>query len=151
VNIPSFVPHHNASPPPSESDIPPGVPEDWKRESRKFRPHWKKVLDWLAHTGRVVTICVSICTGTIAIHGYVKALELKDFVRDAVVEVVAETDVETRARLQILETRMAGVPEWRGTTTELDHHQDYRLQELERRANNCEQQQAFSALVAKRR
>jgi hypothetical protein len=99
----------------------------------------------------VVTICVSLCTGTIGIHGYIKALELKDLVRQAVVEVVTETNGETRARLQILETRISGVPEWRGTTTELDHHQDYRLQELERRANNCEQQQAFSAFVAKRR
>ena len=149
---PSFVPRRNADPPPSESDIPPGVPEDWKKESRKFRPRWRKAFDWLTHAGRMVTICISICTGTVAIHGYLKALELKDLVKHAVVEVVTETNVETRARLQVLETRMAGVPEWRGQTTMLDQHQDYRLQELERRAASCEQQQAsFFALVAKGR
>lgn len=113
---------------------------EWRTEAAKFRPWWRKAWDWFMVAHRVLTTCAAMCAATIAIHGYIKALEVKDIVRAAVVEVVHETNAVRDARLEVLETQTAGLPDWRGETTKQDVDQTRRLTELERRASSCEQQ-----------
>ncbi len=103
---------------------------DTLTEAQTAVPWYRRAIGFLGHAQKFLVVFGSICAASVAAHAWIAGLVTTNDVKTAVSQAVAETMLDTRARVTVLEDRTAGLPEWRRDTQEMITRHDERIKAL---------------------